>query len=36
MGGAEERYYAEIYTRADVIGADLVEVARALADLPDR
>ncbi|WP_300008300.1 haloacid dehalogenase type II [Pseudonocardia sp.] len=29
-----ERHYAEIFTRADVIGDDLVDVARALAALP--
>ncbi|MCY7340679.1 MAG: HAD-IA family hydrolase [Pseudonocardia sp.] len=34
--GRLERHYAEIFTRADVIGDDLVEVARGLVDLPDR
>jgi 2-haloacid dehalogenase len=34
--GRLEQHYAEIFTRADVIGDDLVVVARALADLPDR
>lgn len=29
-----ERHYAEIFTRADVIGEDLVEVAKALVALP--
>lgn len=31
-----ERHYAEIFTRADVVGEDLVEVARALTALPAR
>ena len=34
--GRLERHYAEIFTRADVIGDDLVDVARALVALPDR
>jgi 2-haloacid dehalogenase len=34
--GRLERHYAEIFTRADVIGDDLVDVARALTALPAR
>lgn len=34
--GRLERHYAEIFTRADVIGDDLVDVARALVALPGR
>lgn len=34
--GRLEQHYAEIFTRADVIGDDLVDVARALVALPDR
>ncbi len=34
--GRLEKHYAEIFTRADVIGDDLVDVSRALVALPDR
>ena len=34
--GRLEKHYAEIFTRADVIGDDLVDVARALVALPAR
>jgi 2-haloacid dehalogenase len=34
--GRLEGHYAEIFTRADVIGDDLVDVARALTALPGR
>ncbi len=34
--GRLERHYAEIFTRADVLGDDLVDVARALTALPAR
>jgi len=34
--GRLEKHYAEIFTRADVIGDDLVDVATRLTALPDR
>lgn len=34
--GRLERHYAEIFTRADVVGEDLVDVAKALTALPAR
>ncbi|MBN9098185.1 MAG: haloacid dehalogenase type II [Pseudonocardia sp.] len=34
--GRLEKHYAEIFTRADVVGADLVEVAGGLVALPDQ
>jgi 2-haloacid dehalogenase len=34
--GRLEQHYAEIFTRADVVGDDLVDVARALTALPAR
>lgn len=34
--GRHERYYGDVFTRADVIGEDLVDVARGLLALPTR